>query len=103
MARRAEIEEFARLHNQRCVAMGHSLPLSEIELMARTMFPAGTLPDETAPIPFTVRELEIFRNLMWQTDETWQLNLRAEVDRCDRLDESERSERARVKQSKRDK
>jgi len=33
------------------------------------MFPAGTLPDETSPLSFTVRELEILRHLLWMTPE----------------------------------
>jgi hypothetical protein len=35
----------------------------------RIVFPAGPLPGETDPITFTDRELEIFRNTAFRTEE----------------------------------
>jgi hypothetical protein len=66
----AEIRELIKQHEQRCVAIGQSLSLAELKLMAQTVFPAGTLPGESNTIEFTTRELEIFRHLLWKTTET---------------------------------
>lgn len=78
----AELREVIRQHEERCVAMGQSLPLGELKLMAQTMFPAGTLPEESNPIKFTTRELEIFRHLLWKTPETERRWMRAEMQRA---------------------
>jgi hypothetical protein len=48
----------------------HRFSLEEMEDIARVVFPAGTLPDESDPIKFTARELEILRHTEWQTDRT---------------------------------
>ena len=47
--------------------IGHSLPTAKLELMAEMMFPSGTLPKDSDRPTFTARELEIIRNLLWQT------------------------------------
>lgn len=86
----AEMREAIQQHERYCVAMGQSLPLDELRLMAQTMFPAGTLPDESDPIGFTSRELEIIRHLQWKTEATQQRWSRAEVERGYRLTELER-------------
>jgi hypothetical protein len=65
-----EMREMVEQYEERCVAMGQSLPEAELKLMAQTVFPTGTLPDESDPIEFTRRELELFRHLLWMTDET---------------------------------
>jgi hypothetical protein len=66
----AEFREAIKRHEQFCVAIGQNLSLAELRVMAQTVFPAGTLPDESTPIEFTTRELEIFRHLLWKTPET---------------------------------
>jgi hypothetical protein len=86
----AEMREVMERYERYRVAMGQSLPLDELKLIAQTMFPAGSLPDESDPIGFTNRELEIIRNLQWKTEATRQRWLRAEVERGDRLTELER-------------
>jgi hypothetical protein len=78
----AEIREAIKRHEQRCVAMGQNLPLADLELMAQTVFPAGSLPNETDPVEFTIRELEIFRNLQWKTTETERRWMHAQVERA---------------------
>jgi len=78
----AELRETIKRHEQFCVAIGQNLPLAELKLMAQTMFPAGTLPDESNPIEFTNRELEIFRHLLWKTPETERRWMRAEMQRA---------------------
>jgi hypothetical protein len=77
----AELQEVIRQHEERCVAIGQSLPLAELKVMAQTVFPAGTLPEESNPIEFTTRELEIFRHLLWKTTETERRWVRAAMDR----------------------
>jgi hypothetical protein len=62
--------------------MGQNLPLADLELMAQTVFPAGSLPNETDPVEFTIRELEIFRNLQWKTTETERRWMHAQVERA---------------------
>jgi hypothetical protein len=66
----AEFREAIKRHEQFCVAIGQNLSLAELRVMAQTVFPAGTLPDESTPIEFTTRELEISRHLLWKTPET---------------------------------
>jgi hypothetical protein len=78
----AEMREAIKRYEQRCVAMGQNLPLAELKLMAQTVFPAGSLPNESDPIDFAIRELEIFRNLQWKTAETEQRWMHAEVERA---------------------
>ena len=78
----AEIREVIKQHEQRCVAMGQSLSSAELKLMAQTVFPAGTLPEESTPIEFTTRELEIFRHLLWKTSETESRWVKAEMQRA---------------------
>jgi hypothetical protein len=78
----AEMREVIRQHEQYCVAMGQNLSLAELKLMAETVFPAGTLPDESDPIDFTTRELQIFRHLQWMTDETQRRWMHAESERA---------------------
>jgi hypothetical protein len=78
----AELREVIRQHEEKCVAIGQSLPLAELKLMAQTMFPAGTLPEESNPIEFTNRELEIFRHLLWKTTETERRWVKAEMQRA---------------------
>jgi hypothetical protein len=78
----AQLREVIKQHEQRCIAIGQSLPLAELKLMAQTIFPAGTLPDESNPIEFTTRELEIFRHLLWKTTETERRWVRAEMQRA---------------------
>jgi hypothetical protein len=77
-----EIRETIKQHEQRCVAIGQNLSLAELKLMVQTVFPAGTLPDESSPIEFTTRELEIFRHLQWKTSETERRWIRAESQRA---------------------
>jgi hypothetical protein len=78
----AELREIIKQHEQRCVAIGQNLSLPELRLMAQTIFPAGTLPDESNPIEFTTRELEIFRHMQWKTAETERRWMRAEMERA---------------------
>jgi hypothetical protein len=80
----AELREIIKQHEQRCVAMGQNLSLAELKLIAQTVFPAGTLPDESNPIEFTTRELEIFRHLQWKTSETERRWIHAEIERASR-------------------
>jgi hypothetical protein len=54
-------------HEEYCLQMGNSLPAAKLELMAIIMFPTGTLPEDSDPPKFTLRELEIIRNLLWKT------------------------------------
>jgi hypothetical protein len=84
---KAEMRQAIKRHEQRCVAMGQNLPLADLKLMAQTVFPAGSLPNESDPIEFTIRELEIFRNLQWKTTETERRWMHAQVERTfrDRL------------------
>jgi hypothetical protein len=84
----AEIREAIKWHEERCVAMGQNLSLAELKRMAQTVFPAGTLPDESNPIDFTNRELEIFRHLQWKTSETERRWMHAEIERGLRTDGS---------------
>jgi hypothetical protein len=78
----AELRKVIKQHEQRCVAIGQSLSSAELKLMAQTVFPAGTLPDESNPIEFTTRELEIFRHLLWKTTETERRWVKAEMQRA---------------------
>jgi hypothetical protein len=80
----AEIEKTIKQYEQKCVAIGQNLPLAELRLMAQDVFPKGSLPDESDPIEFTTRELEIFRNLLWKTSETEKRWMRAELQRAGR-------------------
>jgi hypothetical protein len=43
--------------------------VEEIELSARMVFPAGSLPDESDPLSFTPRELGIIKQFLHQTSE----------------------------------
>jgi hypothetical protein len=79
--------------------MGQNFSLAELKVMALAVFPAGTLPDESSPIEFTNRELEIFRHLQWMTDETKRRWMCAEVDRVFCATETERRRLARRGQS----
>jgi len=78
----AELREVIKQHEQRCVAMGQNLSVAQLTLMAQTVFPAGTLPDESNPVEFTTRELEIFRHMQWKTSETERRWMRAETERA---------------------
>jgi hypothetical protein len=78
----AELREIIKQHEQRCVAMGQNLSLAELKLMAQTVFPMGSLPDESTPIEFTTRELEIFRHMQWKTAEIERRWMHAEVERA---------------------
>jgi hypothetical protein len=77
----AELREAIKRHEQFCVAVGQNLSLAELREMAQTVFPAGSLPDESNPIEFTTRELEIFRHLLWKTAETERRWVRAAMER----------------------
>ena len=57
-------------YEESCIKMGQSLSTEKLERMARIMFPTGTLPEDSDPPTFTARELEIIRNLLWQTKDT---------------------------------
>ena len=46
---------------------GPQPPGSQAEIDGQIMFPTGTLPEDADPPTFTTRELEITRNLVWQT------------------------------------
>ena len=65
----AERKEWRKQHHDFCIRTGHSLPVSQVELVARIIFPEGTLTDHEKPLKFSARELEIVRHLLWQTDE----------------------------------
>jgi hypothetical protein len=65
----AEARELVKQHEEYCLQMGHSLPAAELELMAKIMFPTGALPEDFDHPTFTIRELEIIRNLLWKTKE----------------------------------
>jgi hypothetical protein len=84
----AEIREIIKQHEQKCVAMGQNLSLAELKVMAQTVFPAGILPDESDPIEFTTRELEIFRHMQWKTTETERRWMHAAIERAFRTDGS---------------
>jgi hypothetical protein len=84
----AEIREVIKQHEERCVAMGQALSLAELKVIAQTVFPAGTLPDESDPVEFTTRELEIFRHLQWKTSETERRWMHAQMERSPRTDRS---------------
>jgi hypothetical protein len=44
------------------------MSLDELGEIAMILFPAGSLPDESDPIQFTARELEIIRHIEWPTE-----------------------------------
>jgi hypothetical protein len=77
----AELPEAIKRHDEFCVAIGQNLSLAELRVMAQTVFPVGTLPDESNPIEFTTRELKIFRHLLWKTTETERRWVRAPMER----------------------
>jgi hypothetical protein len=52
-----------------CIALGQRRSRAELAALMRIVFPAGPLPGETDPITFTDRELEIFRNTAFRTEE----------------------------------
>jgi hypothetical protein len=54
-------------------------PLSEIEVVANSMFSPGSLPDEPTPPQWTDRELAIVRAFAWMTDEVEQKMLNGMV------------------------
>jgi hypothetical protein len=49
----AELPEAIKRHDEFCVVIGQNLSLAELRVMAQTVFPVGTLPDESNLIELT--------------------------------------------------
>ncbi len=64
-----ERREVVERQHQSIVAAGRNLSNEDLEFVATAAFPAGSLPDHPAPPKFTERELEMFRELVWMTEE----------------------------------
>ena len=62
-----------------CVEQARLLPTPILEKMARVIFPAGTLPNESNPRTFTERELVIIRELIFRTEKMENKVLRAKM------------------------
>ncbi len=58
----ADSDWYAKYHLAKC-------SVEDSELEARIIFPAGNLPDESCPVSFTRRELEIIKLLSYRTGE----------------------------------
>jgi len=66
----AELLEFLKQDRQRCAEHWHACrTAAELELSARIVFPVGSLPNESDPLSFTQRELEIISRLLHQTSD----------------------------------
>ena len=75
----AELRKLVKENKEWCVEQARLLPTPILEKMARVIFPAGTLPNESNPRTFTERELVIIRELIFRTEKMENKVLRAKM------------------------